>query len=275
MIAPIALTGAGGSIGRAVFAAAEAEGVPVHALDAVALRAGDLAALAAELETVRPRAIIHLAGPTPARTDAATADPFAAHAALTALLLAAAERLGTPPRIVLASSAAVYGDAGGEPAVDGFDERAPLSGASPYAAAKRAAEELLRASTLPGVALRVFNVFGPGQGSSLVNRLASSTPAAPIELRAPERFVRDYVHVDDVARAFLRAAVVELDPALAAINIGSGEALSSARLVERLQEAGRAVHTTVLDGPPSRSVADAGLAAHALAWRATTPVERV
>ena len=46
-------------------------------------------------------------------------------------------------------------------------------------AAKRAAEELLQASPLPGVALRVFNVFGAGQQASLVNRLVASTATAP------------------------------------------------------------------------------------------------
>lgn len=271
MTASIAVTGGSGSIGRALAAAASARQLALHELDAAALRAGDLATIAAELEAVRPRAIIHLAGSTPARVDATGADPFAANRVLTAHVLAAAARLENAPRIVLASSAAVYGDTGAE----AFAEDAPLHGASAYALSKLAAEEQVRDSALPCVALRVFNAFGPGQHASLVNRLVASTADSPVELREPDQFIRDYVHVNDIAEAFLRAAEVELAPSVTAINIGSGEAMSSAQLVERLRAAGHDVHVTVATGPLSRSVADVELAARILGWRPVRTVDGV
>lgn len=270
MTAPIAVTGGSGSIGRALLAAASVRQLALHELDAAALRAGDLATVAAELAAVRPRAIIHLAGSTPARVDPTDADPFASNRVLTALVLDAAARLESAPRIVLASSAAVYGETGAEV----FAEDAPLRGASAYALSKVAAEQQLRDSSLPGVALRVFNAFGPGQHASLVNRLIASTADSAVELREPEQFVRDYVHVDDIAEALLRAAEVDLDPSVTAINIGSGEAMSSAQLVERLRAAGRAVHVTVAPGPLTRSVADPSRAAHVLGWCAITAIDQ-
>jgi nucleoside-diphosphate-sugar epimerase len=263
----LVVTGATGSIGRAVLAAAATAGLEAVAIDRGMLEMGDPAVLAARLRSVRPRAIIHLAAATPARIDPADAEPYAATQAVAERLRDALLTLPDPPRVVHASSAAVYGDQGSAP----FAEQAPLVGDSAYARSKRAAEQLWAAAPVAATALRVFNVVGPGQPGSLVTRLRRSSAEHPVELRAPAQFVRDYVHVDDVADAMLRAALSEQSGDLV-LNVGSGVGISSAELVARLRASGETPVIIEVDGPPSYSVADVSAIAELLGWRARRDV---
>ena len=64
-------------------------------------------------------------------------------------------------KIVFSSSAAVYGEANKK-----VDENAPLSPLSPYAENKKDGENLLRVAKTPSIALRYFNVYGPGQSAA-------------------------------------------------------------------------------------------------------------
>src|SRR5512141_921254 len=87
---------------------------------------------------------------------------FAVNTGGTSLLLEEARKADVR-RVVIASSAAVYGDADALP----LSEEIPPSPLSPYAASKSAAELYARLYTqaydLPVVALRYFNVYGPRQ----------------------------------------------------------------------------------------------------------------
>jgi dTDP-L-rhamnose 4-epimerase len=81
---------------------------------------------------------------------------------------------------------------------------------------------------MEGVALRLWNIYGPGQALSnpytgvlaiFASRIANGAPPMVFEDGAQQR---DFVHVSDVARAFVLA--LERPEAVgAAINIGSGE----------------------------------------------------
>lgn len=92
------------------------------------------------------------------------------------------------------------------------------------------------------VALRLFNVFGPGQALSnpytgvlanFASRIASGERPTIFE---DGRQQRDFVHVRDVARAF-RLAYEQPQAAGHAINIGSGSAYSINAVAEILAEA--------------------------------------
>jgi dTDP-L-rhamnose 4-epimerase len=125
------------------------------------------------------------------------------------------------------------------------DETKPVDLASIYALTKYFQEQAVlifgRAYRRDAVALRLFNVFGPGQALSnpytgvLANfssRVASGE--APTIFEDGEQR-RDFVHVRDVARAFRLALEV---PGLrdTTINIGSGQAYTIsevARMVAR------------------------------------------
>lgn len=129
----------------------------------------------------------------------------------TANVLEKARRHGVR-RVVLASSAAVYGNADALP----LDEETPLRPLSPYAASKRVDEIYAQLYThafgLETVALRYFNVFGPRQRPD-----SPYAAAVPIFVRryldgkAVTVFgdggqTRDLIYVGDVARANLLAA---------------------------------------------------------------------
>ncbi|WMT86137.1 SDR family NAD(P)-dependent oxidoreductase [Pelagibacterium sp. 26DY04] len=126
------------------------------------------------------------------------------------------------------------------------DEEKQPDLASIYALNKYAQE---RASLIFGdtyetdaVALRLFNVFGPGQALSnpytgvlanFASRIASGERPTIFEDGQQQR---DFVHVRDVARAF-RLAFEKPEAAGHAINIGSGQAYSIERVARILAEA--------------------------------------
>ncbi|MFD7655101.1 NAD-dependent epimerase/dehydratase family protein [Actinosynnema sp. NPDC059797] len=129
-----------------------------------------------------------------------------------------------PPRFVLASTAGVYGAATGGP----IAEEAPRAPANPYAASKAAAEDAVgwaaRAGLVSAVALRLFNVAGGGDrdDTRLVTRAcgAASGRLPAVEVFGDGSAVRDFVHVRDVARAFV-AAVERPLTGYEVLNVGA------------------------------------------------------
>ncbi len=126
------------------------------------------------------------------------------------------------------------------------DETKPVDLASVYAVTKFVQERnsliVSRAYGMEAVALRLFNVFGPGQALSnpytgvLANfgaRLLNGQPPLVFE---DGRQKRDFVHVRDVARAF-RLAMERPAAAGHVINIGSGRSYTIGRIAEMLAEA--------------------------------------
>lgn len=122
-------------------------------------------------------------------------------------------------------------------------ETKPVDLASIYALTKYMQERAVlifgEAYGVEAVALRLFNVFGPGQALSnpytgvLANfssRLANGQPPLIFEDGLQKR---DFVHVRDVARAF-RLALEEPRAAGEVINIGSGRAYAIADIARRL-----------------------------------------
>jgi len=129
----------------------------------------------------------------------------------TEVLLEAA-RKARVGRVVLASSAAVYGDSDALP----LDEDAHLHPLSPYAVSKRVdelyAEMYTRSFSLDVVALRYFNVFGPRQRPD--SMYAAAIPiftrqlinGNPITIYGDGGQTRDLVYVGDIVRANLVAS---------------------------------------------------------------------
>lgn len=144
-------------------------------------------------------------------------------------------------RVVLASSSAVYGGNEQIP----LSEEQPPDLLSPYAASKRVTEiyaELFnRAAGLEVLALRYFNVFGPRQSAE--SDYAAVIPIFIRKLLAGERPViygdggqsRDFIFVQDVVRANLRAAAADPLPHRV-YNVCSGREISLHDLLEMLNE---------------------------------------
>jgi dTDP-L-rhamnose 4-epimerase len=122
------------------------------------------------------------------------------------------------------------------------DEGKPLNPTSVYAVNKRDQEELClsvgSSYGIPTTALRLFNVYGSRQALSnpytgvaaiFCARLLNDQPPLIFEDGLQKR---DFVHVQDVARAF--ASAVEKPVPGEAINVGSGDSVSVAEIAEIL-----------------------------------------
>ena len=126
------------------------------------------------------------------------------------------------------------------------DEEKPVDLASIYALTKYAQERSVlifgEAYDVDAVALRLFNVFGPGQALSnpytgvlanFASRLANGQP--PMIFEDGEQR-RDFVHVRDVARAF-RLALERPQARGHVINVGSGRAYTITEVATLLADA--------------------------------------
>jgi UDP-glucose 4-epimerase len=283
----VVVTGGAGFIGSHVVDALVAAGGTVHVLDnlstgrpanlATALERGaelHMVDVTDEDETARimtrvgPSLVIHLAAQIDVRRSVdRPAFDAAVNIAGTAAVLESARRVGAS-RVVLASTAAVYGQPDKLPTL----ERAPLRPLTPYGTAKAAAESYLdlyrRLYGLSTLALRMANVYGPRQdphGESGVVAIFNGAAAErrPVTIHGDGRQTRDYVHVDDVARAFLLATATR---ATGAVNIATGRETSVRQLAELLG-------VEVLQGPGRigeipRSCLDTAAANRRLGWSA-------
>ncbi len=172
-------------------------------------------------------------------------------------------------RVVLASSAAVYGMRHAPPHV----ETLPPDPATPYAAHKLLGEHYARfyaaAYGIESFALRYFNVYGPRQDPSspysgvisiFADRLARGTKPT---LFGDGLQSRDFVHVADVVQANLAAATAPGADGTA-LNVGTGRAVTILELWRTMAKvAGRSDEVTF--APARMGDIVASLAATALA----------
>jgi UDP-glucose 4-epimerase len=172
-------------------------------------------------------------------------------------------------RVIHASSALVYGN------VLDATEDSPCRPISPYATMKLAAEEILT-SLLAGqvelLSVRLSNVYGPRQSKGLMPYLVRRIlHREPIVIDADGAQIRDFIHVQDVVSAFVKA--VGLRGCTGPINIGSGRATSIMNLVRLLEEVLEAPATGQYrpehSGGERRNTVNVARAQEVLGWQAT------
>jgi len=201
----------------------------------------DAAALGEAVADLEPGAICHLAAQSSVqRSWEDPAGTFAVNALGTLNLCSVATRLAAPPRVLLVSSAEVYGKVAPERMPVGEDE--PFAPATPYAASKAAAEMVgLQAwlgRGLQVVCARAFNHTGPGQPRGFVvpDLAAQVAQAGRGELdritTGNLEVSRDITDVRDVVRAY-RLLLLHGEPG-AAYNVCRGEAVLISDLLRRL-----------------------------------------
>jgi UDP-glucose 4-epimerase len=261
--------------------------VPLHVAD---IR--DAAAVDAVLSRVRPDAVCHQAAQM--SVSRSVREPrFDAEVNALGLInvLDAAVRHACR-RVVFASSGGVlYGDVTA-PA----PETAPADPVSPYGITKWVGERYLAFYAaehgLTTVALRYSNVYGPRQNphgeagvvAIFCRRYLADEPA---RINGDGRYVRDYVHGLDVARANVLALGVGSEVVrpgtLTSLNIGTGvgtdvnelEALLRTEMAGVLAAAGRPAALASPEHGPARpgdlrsNLVDATRAGHVLGWRPT------
>ncbi len=157
------------------------------------------------------------------------------------LTLLEAARRARVRRFVYASSSSVYGDSAELPKV----ETMPPNPLSPYAVGKLGGEFYCRVyhrlHGLETVALRYFNVFGPGQRPN--SPYAAVIPRFISALRSGESPViygdggqsRDFTYVDNVVEANVAACAANGTVAGEAFNIACGESVTLLQLLEELE----------------------------------------
>lgn len=277
------VTGASGFIGARLCRRAAADGAIVHAVSRrshgeagdVHWERGDLTddAVARDLlRRVRPDVVIHLASEVSGGRDLGLVLPMLRANLVAAVnVMVACAEVGSS-RVVLAGSME-------EP--DPGDPDAVAQ--SPYAAAKWGAlayaRHLHALHELPVAHLRVFMVYGPGQLD--LRKLVPYVTVSLLRGEAPKltsgaRAV-DWIYVDDVVDAFLRAATT---PGLdgRSLDIGSGELVTARDLVVRLRQAvGGDVEPAfgaISDRPLERvRAADPAAAAGAMGWHPRTSLD--
>lgn len=197
-------------------------------------------------------------------------------------------------RLIFSSTAAIFGD----PIRIPIDERHPLQPVNPYGWSKSMVEQILadcdRAHGLRYVALRYFNAAGAHPDGLLGERHDPETHLIPLVLQAaagrrthigifgtdydtPDgTCVRDYIHVQDLVDAHLRALqwLMQGKPS-AAFNLGN-ESGFSIREVIRVAEAVTGQRVVVQNlprrvGDPAVLVAGSSYARAALGWQPRYP----
>ena len=266
----VLVTGATGFVGRAVVGQLTMAGHSVIGLARTSkpcqceLRTGDILDQAALDHAVEGAdAVCHLAALTLVRQS--FEEPvryFRVNVTGTLNLLdamnAEARRSGRMLRLVFASTGAVYGAPEAQPITEA-QEPAP---GNPYGASKLAAEAAIgyqaALGAISAITLRTFNVAGAadGHGDPDTSRIIPKTllvaagQAGHLNVNGDGSAIREYVHVRDLAWAYL----VALDAAGPAghriYNVGGGVGVSVRELIEAAERiTGRPV--PVRWGPPA------------------------
>jgi UDP-glucose 4-epimerase len=168
-------------------------------------------------------------------------------------LMRAAARQGVP-NFVFSSTAAVYG----MPASGVASEDTPPDPINPYGSSKLAAEwilsDLARATSMRYVILRYFNVAGSATTGELGQRTKNATLLTKVACEAavgrrpnisiygtdyatPDGTgIRDYIHVDDIARAHLDGLrYLRSGGASVLLNCGYGHGYSVREVIDSVQ----------------------------------------
>ncbi len=159
------------------------------------------------------------------------------------------------PKIVFISSGGtVYGN----PVYLPIDEKHPTDPLVSYGITKLAIEKYLQMYShlygIKAISLRVANPYGERQRIETAQGavgvfLHRAIKGIPIDIWGDGCITRDYIHVSDVAEAFVRA--VEYSGAMSCLNISSGAGTSLNELIVMLENVlGRPVTVRYLPGRP-------------------------
>lgn len=246
----------------------------------------------------RPEAVIHFAALIEVGESVREPEKYYRNNVGGSLTLLEEMRRAGCARIVFSSTAAVYGN----PAAGRITEDHPKEPISPYGRSKRTVELMIEdASAARGLGhafLRYFNAAGADADGELGEAHDPESHLIPIVLgaaagerprigvfgdRYPTRdgtCVRDYVHVEDLADAHLRAlAHLEAGKGPLAANLGTGRGHTVREVIEAARRVtGAPIPEEVLPerpGDPAVLVADPSLARERLGWAASRGLEEM
>ncbi|MBM3989666.1 MAG: UDP-glucose 4-epimerase GalE [Planctomycetes bacterium] len=307
---PVLIAGGAGYIGSHTVRLFQQRGIPVFVVDNLSIGhrdavtcdfvqadIGDRAALERIFAERKPRAVVHFAAK--AYVGESVGDPakYYRENVVASFTLLEAMRAAGCGEIVFSSTCATYGN----PVRVPIDEDHPQHPISPYGRTKLHIEHMLedysRAYGLRFAALRYFNAAGAAQDGSLGERHDPETHLIPLVLDAAAGLrkdiavfgedyptpdgtcVRDYIHVEDLADAHLRAlARLQGGASAIKVNLGTGQGFSVRQVIEAAREAtGRAIPVRMAprrEGDPAQVMAGGTRARDVLGWVPARPALR-
>lgn len=223
----------------------------------------------------RPEVVFHLAAQADVRVSVARPAFDAEVNVVGSLHVFEGARVGGARKVVFASSGGtIYGEP--DPSALPVDEAHPQHPVSPYGVAKKVGTDYLVAyRALHGLdfaSLALANVYGPRQdphGEAGVVAIFAGRMLAgeACTIFGDGAQTRDYVYVDDVVDAFVRAA--DRGEGVL-VNVGTGTETSvndlHAAMAERCADAVEPVHADARTGELARSALDPALAERELGW---------
>ena len=291
------ITGAGGFIGRYLARELAGAGHAVHGIGYGALKdsekqhlglqtwlsgeidAANLNALAAGHGS--PSTIFHLAGGSSVGLSIAQPfEDFSRTVSSTARLLEWLRGSAPECRLIVASSAAVYGAQYSGP----ISEDAELVPMSPYGHHKLMMEQLCKSYSVTfgirSTVVRLFSVYGPHLRKQLLWDICSrlQQDGQTLDLGGTGAEIRDWTDVRDVARLVMEIGELPQQATFRIINGGSGRATSVAEIANMLvknwgSDAAVRYSGVVRAGDPFSLLADdAGLRGLPFDWR--IPIDR-
>jgi UDP-glucose 4-epimerase len=154
-------------------------------------------------------------------------------------------------KLLLISSAAVYGDHGGAL----LSEDSACRPVSPYGLHKRVCEELVlgeaRMNGLAASIVRLFSIYGEGLRKQILWDMlvrARKEPGKELELWGSGDESRDFLHAEDATRLLLRAAQEAVPGKVGIFNGASGTPVTVAALAKELLRAARLGQALVFNG---------------------------
>ncbi|MEU8237012.1 UDP-glucose 4-epimerase GalE [Actinoplanes missouriensis] len=235
-------------------------------------------------------AVLHFAGLIAAGESMAKPELYWHENVVKSLALLDAIRAAKVPRVIFSSTAAVYGN----PVELPITESSIKAPTSTYGSTKLTFDLALTSETfahgLAAVSLRYFNVAGAyiTAEHEIGERHDPETHLIPITLQAAagkrEKLqlfgddypttdgtcVRDYIHVEDLARAHLLALDATVAGEHKIYNLGNGNGFSNKQVVEAAREVtGAAIPVEIAprrDGDPATLVASSERARTELGW---------
>ena len=158
-------------------------------------------------------------------------------------------------KILYASSMSVYGDFNCSNA--GVKEEDEFRPKSCYGIGKLSSERYLKIyqNQLPFVALRMFNVYGPGQDMNNMRQgmvsifLSQAIKNKKIAIKGSLRRFRDFIYIDDVVECWFKASLSE-KVFNQAINIGTGRKTTVKQIIEMIKSITKVTETETLEGTP-------------------------
>jgi GDP-4-dehydro-6-deoxy-D-mannose reductase len=278
------ITGGKGFVGQWLATHLKDGGDEVVVID-VETDVADGAALRKVVNEARPEAIYHLAAMTHVGESWENpSEVLRVNVLGTAELLAAARTLEHSPRVLVVSSAEVYGVV--QPADLPLREDAPTGPATPYAASKLAAEafalQAWRGYRQPVMVVRPFNHIGPGQSPNfavpaLAKRIVEAKKSGATSLRVGTLTTRrDFTDVRDVVVAY--RLLMEHGTPGTIYNVCSGRDVAISDVADDLLKLAGAQLELVTDPDLVRPVdvpvlrGDAGLLHSATGWSPSIPL---